>query len=228
MTSISSGSLSSALLQQMQQARLAMFQKADTDESGGLSLEEFKAAGPKDEQGNAIAPPSGAPSVEDIFASLDSDGDGSLTQSEMDAGFGQKTGQNNQQSLLSSDMMTHLLSQLSDEETQSIFSTADQDGDGSLTQEEFDAAVETIVTSALEEMPAGGPPPGGAKGGSEEEETSSSQVYDALDTNQDGTVSLEELLAANDDDDENGFSFQAMKADFMKFLLSLQEQQSAA
>lgn len=253
MTSISSSSLSSSLLQQLQQARQNQFQKADTDGSGGLSLEEFKVAGPKDAQGNAIAPPSGAGSVEDLFASIDSDGDGSLTQSELDAGFGQKAG-GSKQSLLSSDMFTQLLSQLSDEETQAIFESADADGDGSLNQDEFGTAVEGIVTAVLGEAsaggaPAGGPPPsggGGAGGGAEA--ASPTQVYDALDTNQDGTVSLDELLAANDDEEDSSASSilsllkpsddeedsnsisskQALRTDFTKFLLSLQEQQYAA
>lgn len=250
MTSITNSSLSSSLLQQMQQARQSLFQKADADGNGGLSLEEFKAAGPKDAQGNAIAPPSGAPSVEDMFASLDSDGDGSLTQSEMDAGFGKKSGPS--QSLLSGDMLTQLLSQLSDEETQSIFESADADGDGSLNEDEFGAAVKSIVTAALGEAPAGGPPAGGPPpgggGGGGAEAASPTQVYDALDTNQDGTVSLDELLAANDDEEDSSASSilsllkpsddeedsnsvsstQALRTDFTKFLLSLQEQQYAA
>lgn len=247
MSSISS-SLSSSLLQQLQQTRQNQFQKADTDGNGGLSLEEFKVAGPKDAQGNAIAPPSGAGSVEDLFTSIDSDGDGSLTQGELDAGFGQKAG-GGKQSLLSSDMFSQLLSQLSDEETQAIFSSADADGDGSLNQDEFGTAVEGIVTAVLGEAsaggaPAGGPPPGGGGGA---EAASPTQVYDALDTNQDGTVSLDELLAANDDEEDSSssilslvqpsdgedesksaFSTQALKTDFTKFLLSLQEQQYAA
>ena len=254
MTSISSSSLSSSLLQQLQQARQNQFQKADTDSNGGLSLEEFKAAGPKDAQGNAIAPPSGAGSVEDLFASIDSDGDGSLTQGELDAGFGQKAG-GSKQSLLSSDMFSQLLSQLSDEETQAIFESADADGDGSLNQDEFGTAVEGIVTAVLGEAsaggaPAGGPPSGGGGGGGAgggAEAASPTQVYDALDTNQDGTVSLDELLAANDDEEDSSssilslvqpsddadesksaFSAQALKTDFTKFLLSLQEQQYAA
>lgn len=57
--------------------RQAMLQKTDADGSGGLSLEEFKAGHGRSD--------SGAPSVENIFAKIDADGDGSVTQTELEA-----------------------------------------------------------------------------------------------------------------------------------------------
>lgn len=255
MTTISGGVSSSTLLQQVQQARLSAFQKADTDGSGGLSLEEFKAAGPKDANGNAIAPPPGAPGVEDMFASLDSDSDGSLSQAELDSGFGQKF-EPGGQSLLSGDMITQLLGQLSDSQLEDFFNTADQNGDGSLSGDEFTSAIESLATEAgLSAGSAGGPPPGGPPPGgpppggpppggassaesSDESDDSVLTAYDALDTNKDGTVSLQEMLAANEsstgsdttDSDSSSSATIAnlLKTDFTRFLLSLQEQQQAA
>ncbi|WP_165772259.1 EF-hand domain-containing protein [Niveispirillum lacus] len=61
------------------------FEAADTDKSGGLSLEEFQAAGPKD--ADKTGRTGTRPSAEDMFARMDSDGDGALTQGEMETAF---------------------------------------------------------------------------------------------------------------------------------------------
>lgn len=68
-----------AMMQQMHQR---MFQQADADEDGTLSLDEFKSIGqnmPADK-----AKPAGAPSVEEMFSKMDKDGDGKLTMEEME------------------------------------------------------------------------------------------------------------------------------------------------
>ena len=233
MSTISGSNLSSSLIQQLQQQRQALFQNADTDSSGGLSLEEFKAVGPTDSNGNVIVPPEGAPSVEDIYASLDADGDGSLTQAEIEAGPPQGAAKPGSQSLLSSDTLGGLLSQLGDEELNAFFEFADTDADGNLTEAELQSAIETITSNSAPPPPSGSPPPAGGAGGSppsEESEGSSSQVFDVLDTNQDGTVSLDEILAANDDseDEENSlFSEILSLTKFTSSLLSAQEQSAA-
>lgn len=227
MSTISGSNLSSSLIQQLQQQRQAMFQNSDTDSSGGLSLDEFKAAGPKDTNGNVISPPEGAPSVEDIYASLDADGDGNLTQTEIDAGHLQGAEKPGSQSLLSSDTLGGLLSQLGDEELNAFFEFADIDADGNLTEAELQSAIETITSNSAPPPPAGG---AGGSPPSEESEGSSSQVFDALDTNQDGTVSLDEILAANDEseDEENSlFSKILSLTKFTSSLLSAQEQSVA-
>lgn len=59
------------------------FAADDTDKSGGLSLEEFTAA--HETRGAGPANSAGAPSAEEIFSKLDSDGDGEVTLSEMEA-----------------------------------------------------------------------------------------------------------------------------------------------
>jgi hypothetical protein len=77
------GSMSPQMMQQMQQK---MFAKADADQSGAISLEEFGKAGP----GQAGAA-KGA-DAQKMFAKLDADGDGNLTQAEMKPPNGLSTG----------------------------------------------------------------------------------------------------------------------------------------
>jgi len=85
-SSINSSSTYAAASVSRQQRAQERFEAADADKSGGLSLEEFQAAGPKDGEkvGRGGA---NRPSAEDMFASMDSDGDGSLTQTEMETAF---------------------------------------------------------------------------------------------------------------------------------------------
>ncbi|MBL4602440.1 MAG: EF-hand domain-containing protein [Emcibacteraceae bacterium] len=228
MTPISNSGVSSTLMQQMQQSRQNIFKDADTDSNGSLSIEEFSAAGPKDANGNNIAPPSGAPDVKEMFSSLDTDGDGSLTQSEMDAGH-RKQKNDNQSNILSEGMLSELFSQLKNDAA-SFFNDADQDGDGNLTFDEL----ETALAAEENEAPAAAPPPpsGGPSGPPPSDEASSDQqIFDVLDTNQDGTVSLEELLAVSEEDEteqpQEEYSENLLQSEFTKSLLTLQEQQAA-
>lgn len=58
------------------QIQQRLFQQADADKSGGVSLEELKS----------LKPPPGAPqgvNLDEVFASSDADGDGVLSQSEL-------------------------------------------------------------------------------------------------------------------------------------------------
>lgn len=80
-----------------QQRAQEKFQAADADGSGGLSLEEFSAAGPKG--AGAAARPAGAPGAEELFSSLDSDSDGNVTQAEMETAF-QRMGDGSRRTLL--------------------------------------------------------------------------------------------------------------------------------
>jgi len=103
-----------------------------------------------------------------------------------------------------------------------MFSKMDADGDGALSEEEFSAArpsnvtaemaanlyssfdtdssgslTESEYTTATNDMPP--PPPPSASSGSSGSSDSSAS-FDALDTNQDGTISAEELAAARPED----------------------------
>lgn len=118
--------------------------------------------------------------VSDILAALDGNSDGSVSASE----FG------------SSDAVSGLDSSEADQ----LFSALDSDGSGSVSEDEISSFLEDNMPAG---PPAGGPPMGGPPMGaggqssssSEESSDSSSTTYDVLDTNEDGTVSLEERLA---------------------------------
>ena len=73
------------------------------------------------------------------------------------------------------------------------FAALDTDGDGSMTQTEFDAGRPPEGSAP----PAGGmpPPPGVSRGAGGTQDASATTTYDALDTNEDGVVSLTERLA---------------------------------
>lgn len=73
----------SAMRARFQQSPSERFAADDTDKSGGLSLKEFTAA--HEARGAGPANSAGAPSAEEIFSKLDSDGDGEVTLSEMEA-----------------------------------------------------------------------------------------------------------------------------------------------
>jgi len=66
----------------MQQMHQRLFQQADTDQDGALTLDEFKSIGKNMPAGDAK--PAGAPSPEDMFAKMDKDGDGKLSTAEME------------------------------------------------------------------------------------------------------------------------------------------------
>ncbi len=210
--------------------RQAMFQKADADSSGGLSLEEFQAVGPKDGQA-----PQGAPSVSDIFASIDTDSDGSVTQTELDAQAkadftsrlqqgGMLSGSNMLQASQSSAAQDFLSNAASDGNgvlsldefeaakpedapddvsSSDIFARLDADSDGSLTASELQAGQPQGGPGGAGGPPPGGPPPGGPPPGG----SSASSEDD------DSTSTLLDYLSSNSDDTSDLFSFMDSDSD---------------
>jgi len=218
---------SSSSLQQLQQA---MFAKADANDDGQLSSDEFLSIGQKLQgEGNsgsaremrgrvggggdfASATMGSMLSLQEmqsrreakateIFTGADADGDGALTAEE-----------------LAADMAAHAPPGAGGDTAEmaaGLIAAADSDGDGALSVDEFKAA-----------RPSGPPPGGGAKpAGSEEEEDAST---DPLDTNGDGTVSMSELLASLQtvDPAEGGFSAEASDM-FSQLIAKLTEDTSS-
>lgn len=123
---------------------------------------------------------------DDLFGKVDSDGDGSVSQTELQAlleamsdGTASKTG-------VSSD---------------DVFSQLDADGDGKLSEAEFDAGRPSAEAGGGMQAMGGMPPPGGPGGpgrpGGADASADSTTTYDPLDTNEDGVVSLTERLAGS-------------------------------
>lgn len=220
-----SGSSGFLQAQQAQKAQ-AMFAKLDLNTDGSLSQDEFTA--PFSGVGGQNVPEKGSArqlkggggfqgfSAEtlgaligaqqmsqtdrsaEIFAGADAEGDGSLTAEE-----------------LSADMAAHAPPGAEGTDSASraadFLAAADSDGDGALSSEEFSAM-----------KPQGGPPPGGpppAGGSTSTAEAEEEKTYDAADTNQDGTVSMSELLASLQSSSEVAEGFSTQASDLMSKLL---------
>jgi Ca2+-binding EF-hand superfamily protein len=212
MTVSSAGS--SSTLANLRQLQQTTFKAADADGDGQLSLSEFQSIG-QNVQGGAEhrGPPpmrgAGGPgghfrsdtlsallstqSVDDVAKSVmdagDADGDGKLTTSEISSALTAKApeGTDGEDDLASK-----------------IMAALDSDGDGSLSTSEISTAISNAASHASQAHAARGrhhgpPPADGAQGSS-----GSSGVFESLDTNQDGTVSAEELAAANSSDSADG------------------------
>lgn len=125
---------------------------------------------------------------DDLFGKVDSDGDGAVSQTELQALLEAMSGGTASQTGVSSD---------------ELFSQLDADGDGSLSEAEFDAGRpsgaggEAGGMQALGGMPSPPGGPGGAGGAGGASGSSSAASYDPLDTNEDGTVSAAERLAGS-------------------------------
>jgi len=168
----------------------ALFDGIDSDGSGGISDAEFEThfeekAGGAEPTGNLSSEllgtildllSGGDASAEDdggsgfmdaaeLFASMDSDGDGAVTEAEFTASRPEN---------------------MTEEQAVALFNDIDTEGSGAISQAQFEAAL-TPQAGAQAAGAAAAPPAGG--GGSSEES------YDPLDTNQDGVVDLQELMA---------------------------------
>ncbi len=123
---------------------------------------------------------------DDLFGKVDSDGDGSVSQTELQALLEAMSGGTASKTGVSSD---------------DVFSQLDADGDGKLSEAEFDAGRPSAEAVGGMQAMGGMPPPGGPGGpgrpGGADASADSTTTYDPLDTNEDGVVSLTERLAGS-------------------------------
>lgn len=201
MSSISSvGSYSTSSLAAMKEQ---LFAKADANNSGGLTLEEFTASLPEAPTGASGA---GAASASQMFSDMDTDGDGSVTSAEFasftppkpsgTAGLAQMGSGSDILELLnglsstedSSSTSTTTASTSTDDASE-LFSALDTDGDGTLSETEF---------AALGAPPPGGPPPGpppsGASSASTDETEDDTTVSSTTSTTTTSSTDLQAQL----------------------------------
>ena len=126
------------------------------------------------------------PSSKEIFASLDTKNQGYLDKQTLQAAFDKK----------SSDTAANTA------KVEQVFKTVDTDGDNQISKLEFTSSIDqpdgqsasAVDGGSAGKQAVGAPPPPRAAGGAAQE-AAATETYDAADTNQDGTVSLQELAA---------------------------------
>ncbi|MGE4418256.1 MAG: EF-hand domain-containing protein [Sulfurimonas sp.] len=152
----------------------------------------------------------------ELLASMDSDSNGSIDKAEFSAVAQSMASQSDNTS-----------------ELDEIFSSLDTDSDGSMSSEELMSALKNMKPAEGEQKMAQGamppPPPPPQDEATSSEDSTSSEVFAALDTNEDGSISAEEFQAlfADDSSQEEENSFQTnedklaqMKKDIFEKILS--------
>ncbi len=133
--------------------------------------------------------PDPAEFLQKMFERIDRDGDGKVTEQEFTTDMEKRFGSD--------------ASASGRPDAAEIFKQADGDSDGAIDVSEFKEAMKSMRQQSAAtqggQPPAGGPPPGGGSGAAKAEE-----VFDEMDTDKDGKVSLEELLAALEKKQEDG------------------------
>jgi Ca2+-binding EF-hand superfamily protein len=126
---------------------------------------------------------------EEMFKKVDTNGDSSISKEEFSALS--KSGEAQSSS-----------------DAEAMFAQLDSNSDGAISRLESDAALAKVGQEMKAQAPPPGPPPGPPPSETSESEDSSdaSAVFDDMDTNKDGTVSLAELTAALESSDESSSS----------------------
>ncbi|KAF0223265.1 MAG: hypothetical protein FD176_2084 [Rhodospirillaceae bacterium] len=197
------GSFSSAQFEKM-------FTRIDTNADGAVTRDEFIAGAPDDVSADKAG---------SLFDKLDSESSGALSQSDLATAF-QQMATSMQAGMIQAQAQAGSMGGGGERpDASELFAKLDTDGDGSVSREEFvsgrpddvseeqasaffdkiagedtDSIDQQSFVAAMQKPPppAGG---GGGQGGGQSDE-----VFDALDTNQDGTVTREEFLAGRPDD----------------------------
>lgn len=153
--------------------------------------------------------------AKELLSSIDSDGSGTVDLNEFTTAMQSSSSD-------STESTQNISSQISD-----IFSKIDSNSDGAMSSEEFLAALEASKPQkpgGKDEMMGQMPPPPPPPPPSSSDESSSSSlsdVFSSLDTNKDGTISQDELLALleNSQTEEESTSTQSKNGTKMKDMM---------
>jgi Ca2+-binding EF-hand superfamily protein len=209
------------------------FKSADTDQSGGLSLQELASFGQGMQVGNiSPANSAGSEALGDLFPSIDSDSSGSLSQDEL-SGFSLKMSSQTQGGLLqiqeeacgtsASSSDTADSSSTSDSTTSSTDDAAsqfmaqvDQDGDGEITLDELSQYLGKLASEdrkdpppspGSEDVAAAGdslpPPPTGDTATSSDSSDTSTEATASTDTTTTSTASSSGSGGSGSSDDKS-------------------------
>jgi len=184
----------------MMQMRQQMFSKIDTNGDGKHDADELSAM--------VANGPQGGPGVEDILAQFDTDGDGSISESEFNTAqpgspgamsgantmstedlisqmFGQADG--NEDGVIDEDELARIAAMGPEDGpgAEEILSQLDTDGDGTISETEF---AEGPWANQQVQGPPPPPPP--------EEGSKTESIFSQLDTDGDGTISEDEFDTA--------------------------------
>lgn len=199
-SSISSGSNMTSMIQMRQQ----MFSKIDTNGDGKHDADELSAM--------AANGPQDGPSAEDILTQFDTDGDGSISESEFNAADPGSSGAMSGAGAMSTeDFISQMFSKIDENEdgtidedelaqmvamgpedgpsTEELLSQLDTDGDGAISETEFSEGAQ-----ANQQVMGPPPPPPPPQEASETSETET--IFSQLDTDGDGTISESEFDTA--------------------------------
>lgn len=202
-SSISSSSNMTSMIQMRQQ----MFSKIDTNGDGKHDAEELGAM--------VANGPQGGPGAEEIITQFDTDGDGSISETEFNAADpGSSGATSGPRAMSTEDFISQMFSKMDENEdgtidedelaqmvamgpengpsTEELLSQLDTDGDGAISETEFSEGA-----PANQQVMGPPPPPPPAQDTSETEtETETETIFSQLDTDGDGTISESEFDTA--------------------------------
>jgi len=154
--------------------------------------------------------------AQQMMTSMDTDNNGSIDKAEFSAAA---------QALASQSTSSTSTDSVSSAEE--VFALLDTNQDGSMSSDELMSALKNMRPP---EPPKGGemgsmPPPPPSNSSESSSSSGSSDIFSALDTNQDGTVSMEELIAALGDNSKeeksnSSQSAQSLSNDWLQKILS--------
>lgn len=142
---------------------------------------------------SGMKPPDPSKMVDNLFSKLDTTSKGYITKSDLQSAMDQLAGSGSSSGTSSSASVDE------------IFKKLDTNGDSKITKEEMTSGMKNLASShqgQLHQTGRGTPPSGSrsspsssTSSASAAKTTSSTKIYQAADTNQDGTVSLQEEIA---------------------------------